>query len=140
MEPFTVILPSDSAFLYGLRRRLTTWLRSVSLPDAAIDSLVLATHEAAANGIEHASSGSPVIVDARVENGQVILDVTTTGRWGAQSHGSQSDERGRGLGLIRGVVPDPEILLDGERVTVRLRTSFVTPEGRESSSRNANSV
>lgn len=84
---------------------------------------MLAVHEAVANGIDHGVSGEPVGVAARVENGDVMVEITTAGAWKEPSEGgSAGDSRGRGLPLMRGLTNGLEILVSGEFVIVRLRT------------------
>ena len=75
--PFALVLPSDAAALYGFRARLNDWLQSLPLSDELRVSLLLAGHEAAANGVEH--STGPVTIDGRCANNRVILEITTTG-------------------------------------------------------------
>lgn len=84
---------------------------------------MLAVHEAVANGFEHGMSGTPVVVGGRVDDGVVIVEITTAGSWEASGEGGLSDElRGRGLQLMRGLTNGVEIVPDGEFVTVRLRS------------------
>ena len=55
MEVFLVTLPCDVSRLVELRRDLGEWLDQTDLGDAMRSSVVLATHEAAANAIQHAN-------------------------------------------------------------------------------------
>ena len=89
------------------------------------DALVLAVHEAVANGLEH-GSGSLVRVEGSVDNGGPVVEITTKGLWVAK-HGADEvlAERGRGLTLMRGLTDGPEVLVDDECVTIRLRPSHV---------------
>ena len=53
MEEFLFRLPPDLRVLGELRRELARWLKQIGVGDAALTDIVLATHEAAANAIEH---------------------------------------------------------------------------------------
>ena len=123
--PFTLILPSDAAALHGFRVRLDDWLRSLPLPDELRIGLLLAGHEAAANGVEH--STGPVTIDGRFANDRVILEITTTGKWGALGEPA-SEERGRGMIILKALVPDLEVIpLDaGNMVRLQASTSETT--------------
>jgi anti-sigma regulatory factor (Ser/Thr protein kinase) len=97
---------------------------TADLETGARDALVLAIHEAVANGVEHAS-GSPVRVEGRVENGALLFEIKTKGSW-QLSQGAADQvlaERGRGLTLMRGLTEQLEVLVDDESVTIRLRPS-----------------
>ncbi len=122
---FTLILPSDAAALYGFRVRLNDWLRSLSVSDELRVALLLAGHEAAANGVEH--STGPVTIEGRFANNRVILEITTTGKWGALGEPA-SEERGRGMLILKALVPDLEIIpLDaGNLVRLQASTSETT--------------
>jgi anti-sigma regulatory factor (Ser/Thr protein kinase) len=99
------------------------WLCRASLSSEDREALLLAVHEAVANGIDHGSSGEPVVVNARREDGHVIVEITTAGTWQEPVGGGfGSDPRGRGLPLMRGLTNGLEILVDSDFVTVRLRT------------------
>jgi anti-sigma regulatory factor (Ser/Thr protein kinase) len=89
------------------------------------DALVLAVHEAVANGVEH-GSGSPVRVEGGVDNGGLVVEVTTRELWVAKHQGDEAfAERGRGLTLMRGLTDELEVLVDDECVTIRLRPSRI---------------
>jgi anti-sigma regulatory factor (Ser/Thr protein kinase) len=122
---FALILPSDAAALYGFRVTLNDWLRSLPLSDELCVALLLAGHEAAANGVEH--STGPVTIDGRFANNRVILEITTTGKWGALGEPA-SEERGRGMLILKALVPDLEVipLHAGNMVRLQASTSATT--------------
>ena len=96
---------------------------SAALPVEAREAVVLAVHEAVANGVEHGTPGSPVSVTARTEEGGVTVEIRTAGPW-AEPHPSSSDvdPGGRGLALMRSLTNGLEILVDEQFVTIRLRS------------------
>ena len=100
------------------RQQLSAWLEAAAVAERARNAILLAAHEAAANAIEHAAA--PVTVVGRVEPDVILIEVTSAGRWRAHPH-VMSDERGRGLALMKGLLSDVEILAEEERTIVRLR-------------------
>lgn len=121
MERFAATLWSDLASLRPLRRALTEWLEeTAAVPIDARDAIVLAVHEAAANGIQHATAGSSVTVDGRVFGDRVVVDVASAGRWGERGR-EASEVTGRGLTLMHALVSEMEIDTQPERTTVRLQ-------------------
>lgn len=86
------------------------------------DALVLAVHEAVANGVEHAG-GSPVQIEGRVDSGGVIVEITSKGLWASNQEAHELlAERGRGLALMRGLTDELNVFV-GDCVTIRLRPS-----------------
>jgi len=118
VELFSATLPADPRILRDFRQQLTTWLVGSGVRDRSRHAILLAAHEAAANAIEHAAA--PVTVVGRREPDVILIEVTSVGRWGAHQQRS-SDERGRGVALMKGLLSDVEILAEEERTTVRLR-------------------
>lgn len=117
-EVFTANLPADPGLLRDFRRQLAAWLDAASVTERARNAILLAAHEAAANAIEHAAA--PVTVVGRVEPDVILIEVTSAGRWAAHPR-AISDERGRGIALMKGLLSDVEILAEKERTIVRLR-------------------
>lgn len=118
MEGFQSTLPSDFAVLGALRRSLTTWLEKAGVADPPRADVVLATHEAAANAIEHAGAARPIDVRARLVDGTLTIEISDSGRWKAAN--PADEERGRGLMLIAKLVSKVEIETDKRGTTLRL--------------------
>ena len=97
---FEVEIPAEPGALPELRRRLRTWLlrRECSAAEAA--DVVLAVSEACNNAIEHAYRDREGTIALRVEadGASVRAVVTDQGSW---QEPSGSDERGRGITLMR---------------------------------------
>jgi anti-sigma regulatory factor (Ser/Thr protein kinase) len=120
MEPFEQSLPANPAVLQGFRQSLSNWLGGAEIGQVAQDALVLAAHGAVANGIEH-GSGSPVRVQGTVENGDLVVEITTNGSWGSTSESEDTlAERGRGVALMRGLT-ELQLRVDDDCVVIRLR-------------------
>ena len=118
-------LPCQASRLADLRRDLGEWLDERDLSDELRSSVVLATHEAAANAIEHAVAGESVEVRAAIDGDNLTVAVTDTGAW---KHASfDTDERGRGLMVISMLMPQVEITTEPSGTTVRMTAKLSKP-------------
>ncbi len=125
MEAFVATLPCDLTELAELRRALGAWLDQSELSDELRSSVVLATHEAAANAIEHAEPCKAVEVRAAIERERLTVAVTDTGTW---KHASfDNDERGRGLLMISVLMRQVEITSEPHGTTIRMRAPLERP-------------
>jgi anti-sigma regulatory factor (Ser/Thr protein kinase) len=122
---FKASLPADATVLFEFRRSLRHWLHTADLESGAEDALVLAVHEAVANGIEH-GSGSPIRVEGSADDGDLVVEVTTNGSWDPRStEDGALAQHGRGLTLMRRLTDKLELLVDDGCVTIRLRPSLM---------------
>ncbi len=118
MEGFQSTVPPDFAILGGLRRSLTAWLEKAGVADPPRGDVVLATHEAAANAIEHAGSAGPIDVRARLVGRTLTIEITDSGR--GKVANPADEERGRGLILIAALVSEMKLQADTSGTTLRL--------------------
>lgn len=118
-EPFETSLPLDLFLLRGLRRDLAAWLARIRVVGEMRDEIILATHEAAANAIEHARRGSEVTLRGVRDADKVIIVVTNCGEW--KEPRSPDERRGRGLALIKQLMSDLEVQVKSQRTVVRMR-------------------
>jgi anti-sigma regulatory factor (Ser/Thr protein kinase) len=116
---FEAELPPDLAHLWLLRRRLSDWLAAAEVEASASDAIVLATHEAAGNAMQHA--GASVFVLASRDLNGVTVVVRNAGRWKA-SEGSEL--RGRGLPLMRGLMSSVDVESDDGESLVKMRLTL----------------
>jgi len=75
-------LPSSLEQLAPLRAQLRSLLRTLGLPEATIHDVVLATHEAAVNGMVHGNGGDEtrrVEVEVTAGSGQLVVQVSDEG-------------------------------------------------------------
>ena len=119
IEPFETALSLDLSLLGGLRRELKAWLTSVQVVGDVTDEIILATHEAAANAIEHARMGTEVTVRGVRDESKVLIVVANSGAWIAPR--SLDEMRGRGLILMKQLMSDLEIQVKSQRTVVRMR-------------------
>lgn len=103
--PLSLELPAWPRELANLRRALRTWLRRAEVQESVAAEIVVAVNEAAANAVEHAYGlrDARFGVEARREDGAVVVTVRDRGRWREPRPGS---ERGRGLALIRSLMDE----------------------------------
>jgi anti-sigma regulatory factor (Ser/Thr protein kinase) len=132
VEPFEASLPPDLTRLRGLRNELAAWLDRVGVSPGDRDAVVLAIHEAAANGIEHAC-GRVVVRGAR-DGDKLLLIVTNTGRWLGRVQ--TSGRAGGGLSLMQSLMSQLDIAVGEGRTTVRMRIDL---EGAQDSERQPHS-
>ena len=118
MDAFVARLPCEVSRLAALRRDLGGWLAERELSDGIRSSVILATHEAAANAIEHAGPCEWVEVRAAIDDEHLTVAVRDTGVWKQASLGN--DERGRGLIMISALVPRVEIVTEPGGTIVRM--------------------
>jgi anti-sigma regulatory factor (Ser/Thr protein kinase) len=122
MEAFSASLALDLAVLRPLRGDLVSWLERGGVAGEAGNDIVLATHEAAANAIEHAEPGSEVTVRAARHGDNLIVVVANVGAW--KKAAGHDGTRGRGLALIRDLMSNLEVQTRSGRTTVRMRKSL----------------
>lgn len=118
MEPFEASLPPDLMQLRELRRDLTSWLERVGVTGPDQDAIVLATHEAAANGIEHAAAR--VVVRGVRDEEKLLVVVSNSGRWRGPPPRDEL-RSGSGLTIIRGLMSRLDINVAEGGTTLRMR-------------------
>ena len=81
MSEFETRVPRDPAQLASLRHMLSHWLERVGIADPPRADVVLATHEAAANAIEHSGASEPVVIRGQISDGAIAIQVSDRGGW-----------------------------------------------------------
>ena len=117
---FDMAVRADAAELSSFRRRLREWLSARGVDERAANDLLIASGEACANAIEHAygfSRESSIDVTGTISDGSVELRISDRGHW--REHG-QSENRGRGLGIMAALVDDVRIERGQDGTVVRL--------------------
>jgi anti-sigma regulatory factor (Ser/Thr protein kinase) len=120
---FEVEIPAEPSALPDLRRRLRRWLERRDVGTTESADVVLAVSEACNNAIEHAYSEreGTIKLAIDVEQSAVRAVVEDQGTW--RDAAETSDERGRGITLMKHLMESAEIETDagGTRVTLVLR-------------------
>jgi anti-sigma regulatory factor (Ser/Thr protein kinase) len=112
-------LPPDVSELASLRRSLADWLAQAEVHSGATDAIILATHEAAANAVEHADAR--LVVTGSRDEDSVTVVVRDAGRW-KESQGGEF--RGLGLPLMQAVMSEVDVgSYDGGSV-IRMRLTL----------------
>jgi anti-sigma regulatory factor (Ser/Thr protein kinase) len=101
---FHIELPPDVAQLASLRRSLSDWFAGAEVGPRASEAVILATHEAVANAMEHAHAG--VVVTGSRDQDRVTVVVRNSGGWKGSDG---SEHRGSGLTLVRGLMSQVDI-------------------------------
>jgi anti-sigma regulatory factor (Ser/Thr protein kinase) len=120
-EPLHLEVSTDPMLLREVRRDLAGWLRRGGASEEDVEVAQMACHEACSNAIEHGygfGEGS-FTIDARLENGKVVLEVSDRGHWVDRPEGGLP-HRGRGLALIEALMDAVQLSHDGEGTKVRM--------------------
>jgi PAS domain S-box-containing protein len=120
-EPLHLEVSADPKLLRDMRRHLAGWLRQGGASDEDVEVAQMACHEACCNAIEHGygfGEGS-FTIDARLDNGKVVLEVSDRGQWIDRPEGGLP-HRGRGLGLIEALMDAVQLSHDGHGTKVRM--------------------
>ena len=120
VRAFSLELPARPDVLGVVRGRLRAWLRRDGFDDGTVAEIILAVSEACNNVIEHAYNGDgpgPLLLRVEAGDGGVRVEIADRGRWLAPE---PSDERGRGIHLMNGLMDRVEIetSADGTRIVL----------------------
>lgn len=106
MTAFAATLAHGPAELRGMRHLLLSWLELAGAPESVRGAVILATHEAAANAMEHGQPESPVTVTAsQGEDGGFTVEVMNHGGWREPELG----HNGRGLAMMNELMSEVAI-------------------------------
>jgi anti-sigma regulatory factor (Ser/Thr protein kinase) len=127
-----VTWPANAARLALLRHLLERWLGEVGAQEDEVYDVLVACSEAATNAVEHAYG--PARADFRVtctaQDGGVTVVVRDWGQW----REPRGRDRGRGLGLMEGLMDDVQVSHSTGGTEVRLHRRLRQPQvtvGRE---------
>jgi len=103
-----------------MRKRLLQWLERGGVDPASAADITLACSEACANAVEHPvrASRHAFEVEARRTADEIEVTVRDFGSWGSSE---QDDMRGRGLGMIRELMDETEIVSGDHETTIVMR-------------------
>ena len=123
--------PAAAGQLAAVRRQVREWLTGAGMASDRVCDLLLAVDEACANAIEHGHLGDQrtICLHARRDCGLIRITIADQGTWLARDdrpdawRGNPDSRRGRGLALMRALVPDTRIEITDNGTIVE----FVTP-------------
>jgi serine/threonine-protein kinase RsbW len=103
-----------------MRKRLLHWLERGGVDPATAADITLACSEACANAVEHPvrAARHAFEVEARRTADEIELTVRDFGSWGSSG---QDEMRGRGLGMIRELMDETEIVSGDHQTTIVMR-------------------
>jgi PAS domain S-box-containing protein len=120
-EPLHLEVSTDPTRLRDVRRHLAGWMRRSGVSEEDVEVAQMACHEACSNAIEHGygfGEGS-FTIDAHVENGKVVLEVSDRGTWIDRPDGTLP-HRGRGLALMEALMDAVQLSHEGGGTRVRM--------------------
>ena len=120
--------PATGATAASVRRAFATWLAVDLAAGDLVDDLVLVVYEALANAADHAyrhTIAGPVRLLARRTRRAVHVTVADRGTWRAAADAEPGAVavRGRGLALIRLLMPDVHVECTPGGTTVHMRAA-----------------
>ena len=123
-DELRTVLPAHPSRLVDVRRRLVAWLAAHGATRRETSDIVLATHEACMNAIEHAFAPSlrdaavegRVQVHAQIDGAEVDVLVTDHGHWRER----RVTSGGRGIRLMRSLMDEVDVTPSTDGTTVRL--------------------
>jgi PAS domain S-box-containing protein len=121
-ERLRLEVSTDPTLLREVRSDVARWLRSAGVAERDVELIQIACHEACSNAIEHAYDfgEGTFAIEAAVEDGKVIVQVSDDGHWVERPEG-RLPRRGRGLALIEALMDDVEISHDDDGTTLRMQ-------------------
>ncbi|HEY6103050.1 MAG TPA: SpoIIE family protein phosphatase [bacterium] len=114
--------PALPSSLPRLRHALRRWLVQSDIPPNEIFEISVAVSEAFSNAVEHAYAAGDAVVEinARIADGALLIEVQDWGKWRAP----RGAHRGRGLGLMRGLMDEVAVTPGEAGTVVRLRRTL----------------
>ena len=121
-EKLSLELVGEPAALSSFRQALRRWLSETGAVDQEIHDITMACNEACQNAIEHAYGLSPEPFDVELSkvDASVVIAVRDRGGW----RESVSEDRGRGLPLMRALMDEVDIEQRPTGSTVVLRRAL----------------
>lgn len=113
--------PAKADRLAEVRHRTQEWLAHCPLGEDQTYDVLLAVGEACANAIEHGHRGDGGTIRLRFELEADSLHITVAdhGRWKSPDPGPDQ-VRGRGMAIIRALVPEVEVIISASGTTVEM--------------------
>jgi PAS domain S-box-containing protein len=123
--PLHLEVSTDPTLLREVRHNLASWLRRGGASERDVEVAQMACHEACSNAIEHGLGfGAGVFtIDARIENGKVVVEVHDGGRWVERTDGGVA-HRGRGIALMKALMDDVELTHGDGGTRVRMERAL----------------
>ena len=124
MDTFNATFACELDQLAVLRRQLGAWLEEAGIPAEVQPGIVLATHEAASNAIQHARPSGVVTIEAAIDERNLTIEIADGGAWDGRANNDGDDEHSRGLGVIYRLIDIVDIRTGPRGTTIRLLQSI----------------
>lgn len=120
---FQLEFPAKPTALAEVRHAMQDWLRETPLDERTAYDVLLATGEACANAIEHGhrGDGGAIRLRAALDSAGIRITVRDHGRWKRPAPGPDPI-RGRGIAMIRTLIPEVRITTSEHGTTVEMWT------------------
>ncbi|MBF6074196.1 ATP-binding protein [Nocardia beijingensis] len=125
VAPLELDFPAEAVQLATVRHTLQEWLAQCGMAAAPAYDVLLAVGEACTNAVEHGHHGDGGVVRLRasIDGDQLRVTIADSGRW--KKPDPQADPlRGRGMPLIRALIPEVTVTTGDTGTVVDLRTPF----------------
>lgn len=117
--PLDEVWPARPETAGRIRAGLREWLTRSVVPAEIVADILVATHEAVANAIEHGSVDGDAAIRLRAQrvDGRVRIEVVDAG---TTVVGTADPDRGRGMAMMRAVMDVVELRPSPTGTTVRM--------------------
>ncbi|MFD8245697.1 ATP-binding protein [Nocardia sp. NPDC059691] len=125
VTPLELDFPAEAVQLATVRHTLQDWLTQCGMAAAPAYDVLLAVGEACTNAVEHGHQGDGGVVRLRasLDGDELRVTISDSGRW--KQPDPQTDSlRGRGMPLIRALIPEVTVTAGDTGTVVDLRTPF----------------
>ncbi|MET9030819.1 ATP-binding protein [Nocardia sp. NPDC004168] len=125
VTPLELDFPAEAVQLATVRHALQDWLTQCGMAAAPAYDVLLAVGEACTNAVEHGHQGDGGMVRLRasIDGDELRVTISDSGRW--KQPDPQADSlRGRGMPLIRALIPEVTVTAGDTGTVVDLRTPF----------------
>ncbi|MGQ4616006.1 ATP-binding protein [Nocardia sp. R7R-8] len=125
VTPLELDFPAEAVQLAIVRHALREWLARCGMAAAPAYDVLLAVGEACTNAVEHGHRGDGGLVRLRasIEGDELRVTVSDSGRWKHPDPHADS-LRGRGMPLIRALIPEVTVTTGDTGTVVDLRIPF----------------
>lgn len=120
--------PARPEQLAGVRHAVKDWLAGIPLDERGSYDILLAVGEACANAVEHGhrGDGGTIRLAGALEPSGLRITVTDHGSWKTPDHRPDT-ARGRGMAIIRTLIPEVEVVCSAHGTTVDMRIPLARP-------------
>ncbi|WP_174184199.1 ATP-binding protein [Nocardia barduliensis] len=125
VTPLELDFPAEAVHLSSVRHALQEWLTDSGMAAGPAYDVLLAVSEACTNAVEHGHGGDGGVVRLRasISGDELRVTIADSGRW--KPPDARADSlRGRGMPLIRALIPQVSVTTGDSGTVVDLRTRF----------------